>query len=359
MPRAPRRSALDKAIAEASSALHQEGIVPQRCVNEQTDEFCDDDPSVKKSRNFFFTIWDNSDETWEKLDQLDVRALAAQEEICPTTGKIHIQACCRMPSPRAFKYWHTLFHPVKLWVRRCVDLPKARGYCTKDDTRRPGGRSLVKGDEWTNEQGAPSELRSLVAELTTPGADLRTAILRYPTAFVRSHRGVYELLKYIPVDLNDDRRAVNVRVLYGPTGVGKTHRIHEWIRQAGVQYYKLTSSCAGTNGILWFPGYIDQWVLIIDDFRGDWIPWQHLLAICQDWYGDVRVASDRWVRGVWREVWITSDRHPMYWYCTFDFERMKWIDLLQPRERQQVMDRLQFLEELTGASHRQGEDPFA
>lgn len=89
---------------------------------------------------WFFTWFNYTDELIEKfLAMLQAKAVkwAFQEEVCPTTGKLHLQGCFKLRK----KARDTEFNLGKVDVqwKKAKDMVAAAKYCLKDDTRKPGG----------------------------------------------------------------------------------------------------------------------------------------------------------------------------------------------------------------------------
>ena len=106
-------------------------------------------------------------------------------------------------------------------LEKCRGDEKAnRDYCWKDGSTLKGERGEFKAEEGKG-QGHRSDLDD-AAEMILAGAPIKT-IARTPKTFVRNFRGLKALadeIKVVPV-----QRDVQVLVLWGPTGTGKTHRV--------------------------------------------------------------------------------------------------------------------------------------
>lgn len=326
----PRAVFLRNAIQRAQQAIGCEPSEPRPAELAATEAFADDPKEGSQSRDIFFTIYDYTEETMDELERVDARALAYQEEICPTTHRAHLQGCIRLKRSQRFSYLHKLLAPAKCWLRRCFDLEAAAKYANKDDSRKPNGRVVRRGDF----ADARAAAYAPAVDALQRGVRITELARLYPGPYVLHHRGLHALSHHYHVPVSLLRRSVNVCVLFGPTGVGKSHEAYQ--RLWGRSTYQLTRSACGTSGIIWFSGYTDQSGLIIDDFDG-WIPFRQLLTLLGDIPPLIRVDSAAFVHAAWTHVVITSDRHPIEWYPAAD-----------PRELSQLTRRLHFVEEASG-----------
>jgi hypothetical protein len=114
-----------------------------------------------------------------------------------------------------------------------------------------------------------------------------------------------------------------VIVLWGPTGCGKTAcamRDPHFKRGEG---YRTTVS---SNGNVWWEGYFNQKVILIDEYRCCF-PYSKLLELLDGYpvevtsrYGQMPLLA--------RTIYITTDRHPSTWY---DWDRVGAYGQLERR----------------------------
>jgi len=122
--------------------------------------------------------------------------------------------------------------------------------------------------------------------------------------FVRN----YGNLKRISVDYCEPVALEReVKVYWGPTGVGKSHRA--W-GEAGVNAYP-----KDPRSKFW-DGYRDQEHVVIDEFRGD-IDVAHVLRWFDKYPVIVEVKGSSVVFKA-RKIWITSNLDPNFWYPNLD-----------------------------------------
>ena len=99
-----------------------------------------------------------------------------------------------------------------------------------------------------------------------------------------------------------------VIVLYGDTGVGKTRSV---FRAHDIHSIYTLEKVGGHE--LWFDGYTNQEVLLIDDFYG-WVKYHCLLRLL-DGYPMKLPVKCSFVYKAWKYVYITSNKKPEDWYA--------------------------------------------
>lgn len=144
------------------------------------------------------------------------------------------------------------------------DLRASLAYVQKDDTRVPDENPLVKGKISPGPgQGHRSDLEALRARILDGDETVDQLIMEDSTAW-RHGRMVGDLVGARDrARLGADLRDVQVRVIYGDTGTGKTRAALEGLRRLG-------SVCRVTHwgGAGVFDGYDGHDGLILDEFAG-------------------------------------------------------------------------------------------
>lgn len=175
-----------------------------------------------------------------------------------------------------------------------------RDYCMKDG-------NYVEYGEW-HENGARTDLEEVHVALDE-GRSLRYISEEHFGPFVRYHKSftTYQAL-HAPREL----RFLEVQVLIGPPGSGKTRQAYE----ENPDSYWLTQSA---NGV-WFDGYDGQQCLIIDDYDG-WIPYTYLLRIL-DIYPLRCEVKGGFTCARWKKVVLTSEVEVSQWYPDRDTDSL-------------------------------------
>jgi len=208
-----------------------------------------------------------------------VKYSTGQREICPDTGRYHIQLYVEFKSPVSFGTAKEAcgLHASTHMERTRGTRVQAREYCRKDDTRDPVG------------DAGPWEYPCAFADIQAPANEFHQAVdmvvhdhsiirvaAEMPYAYVRHYRGLSALL-----DLNgpvtvDDRGSRNIWI-YGLTNIGKSHWAHAL---GGASLHTMmTPFKAG-----WSDGYQgEDFILFEDVTRDDHPEIGYLLRLADKW----------------------------------------------------------------------------
>ena len=100
-------------------------------------------------------------------------------------------------------------------------------------------------------------------------------------------------------------RAVRVHVFWGASGTGKTHTV--MMRHPNCFVMMPPSPRA------WFDGYLEQDVVLFDDFRTDWFSQSFLLKLLDKWPMRVEIKGGT-VAWTPTDIYITTDADPETWF---------------------------------------------
>lgn len=103
-------------------------------------------------------------------------------------------------------------------------------------------------------------------------------------------------------------------VLWGISGSGKTRYVFDKFGPLNV--YKLNN-----YDNLWFDGYNNQKILLIDDFYGN-IKYWLLLNLLDKYHTNIPIKGGFKVSN-WNKIFITSNEHWEYWYRNIDISALK------------------------------------
>ena len=231
------------------------------------------------SRDWCFTCFDTEKEL--SVDKDNCRYICYGVERCPTTDREHYQGfaifkrTCRIPKA---KQWIGGGDGVHCEPRRGTRI-EARNYC-----RKSGGRFF----EWGLFDGMTKE--DLFRQ---PIGYLKTA---YPEFYCRYHRGLEKLQQK-----GEKWRNVEVHILWGETGTGKTRQVME-----KDNVYKIDPPYK------WWDGYEGEETLLIDDYRKGAIDRGMLLNLLDGYRLRLETkGSHCWA--LWTEVYITTNYDPKTW----------------------------------------------
>lgn len=232
---------------------------------------------------------------------VEMAYMVYQLEAAPTTGALHWQGYVRFFSRKRMSTVKRLLE------REDAHLEKARGseeenrnYCQKE-----GGS--MKAEHGTYDatagkgQGHRSDLDAIADKLKA-GAHLNQVASEHPTDYIRYHSGIEALaLRVAPAPAMS--REVLVTVLWGPTGVGKTHRVMH-------QYPDAYQVEPGRDP---WGHYTNQEVVVFDEF--DWSKWtiQQMNRFLDKWRCllDARYHNRY---AAWTRVVILANSSPLSWW---------------------------------------------
>lgn len=211
----------------------------------------------KKDRSWCFTFWETTAEDIAKtLDPSQIEYAIFGNEICPSTGRPHVQSYIKFKSPR---YWTALRKQYP-----GTRIAKANGnaysnfkYCSKDDDFIEIGRRP--------KQGARSDLLA-VKNAVKKGTTVRQIIEDVAVNY-QSVKMAETMMKYF-----EQKRTwrPNVIWLWGETGNGKTEYAKKLCKN---------DFCMSQSNGKWWNEYDAHENVIIDDIREDWVPFKDLLSL--------------------------------------------------------------------------------
>lgn len=211
-------------------------------------------------------------------------------------------------------------HPIHPHVEVARGTEQAnKDYCTKADTRidGPAGEFGEFSPE-AGKQGKRSDLE-LAAERIIGGAAMRDVALEFPSSFIRYHGG-FKAFQLTTQPQPPIERNVEVLVLWGPTGTGKTHRIMTMYPDC---------FCVRPGRDPW-DGYCGQETIFLDEF--DYTVWNihEFKLILDKWRYRLqrRYTNDF---AAWTRVAICCNACPRSWWS--DTPRVSDLDLAAIRRR--------------------------
>lgn len=254
----------------------------------------------KQSRFFCLTAWIEPE--WDKED---MNYLIYQKELCPTTNKEHFQCYVEFYKKKTImgckKYFDNTTH---IEIRRGTQ-EQAIEYCSKEDTKID--RLQIFGIP-AGGQGSRTDLSNLI-EAMKQGAEIDDIYELYPEMCIKYNNGVHKYMNYMYKKHLKSWRPVETTVIIGKAGGGKTKYVYDNHNYNDI--FKLTESMVCGDRV-WWDGYSNEKVLLIDDFNG-WIKYKTLLnmldgypLLVQNKGGSVYVQYER--------VYITTNEKVDTWY---------------------------------------------
>lgn len=184
----------------------------------------------------------------------------------------------------------------------------ARG--TADDAiRYIGKNNTVNVVEYGTKpkQGRRTDLEEC-KNLLANGGSMLDVLNAYPSQYIRYSTGLQRAANLLRRERAKAWRNITTTVFIGETGLGKSRRVYDECAERNCQVFTLSK---GNTGV-WFDGYEQEEVLLIDDFYG-WISYGHLLNILDGHPLRIDIKSSHgWA--LYTRVYITSNKPPTKWY---------------------------------------------
>lgn len=240
-------------------------------------------------------------------------------------GTPHLQGYVSFVNQKRFSEFRKFFLDERAHIAVAKGNAKQnRAYCTKSEGRLQGPWEFGS----LPSQGKRTDLMQC-KELLDSGATLKELSEQYFSQFVRYSKAFKE---YTLLHAPQRDWEMDIQVVYGPTGTGKSRYCAEnypgafWkSKNSGVQQF--------------WDGYNSEEVIIIDEFYG-WFSWDYLLRLTDRYpfsldvkHGTVPLAA--------RTIVFTSNKHPREWYPN---SRYEWDD------RNPLKRRIKSIRELTVSS---------
>lgn len=266
-------------------------------------------PRSPRHRGWCFTIHIDEDRLWQVPTFPDTSFVVFQLEQCPTTLRVHFQGYCHLPDLTTLKN-------VKRFLNcEWAHLEPARGtpadniaYCTKTDSAVPNSQ-FQHGNPPT--PGVRNDLTRFVTEVLSTGFD--SSKPDHMSQLLLRPSGVRALLQHLPpARLATD--PLLVFVLWGPSGTGKSRYARDLSAATGQRLHVFLPP---RGGHLWFDGYDNQPIALLDEFASVAGPaplaLDYMLQLTDRYYlrAESKGTSTTFAP---RYLFITSNRHPDDWY---------------------------------------------
>jgi len=228
-------------------------------------------------RDYCFTAWTLPFPPEEEK----IRYMVVGKEICPNTNREHYQG-------------YVVFN-------RTARIPMAKKWIGAGDDAHlePRKGTRLQASEYCKKDGDFTEIGQLVAYTIEDVLKLPVNKIKeeWPLMYVRYHRGIEKLHAVQGAKW----RLVEVFVLYGKTGTGKTREVMEMD-----DVFKIDPPYT------WWDGYSGEDILLIDDFRTGDIARGMLLNLLDGYRLRLETKGGHaWA--LWSKVYITTNFNPEMW----------------------------------------------
>lgn len=256
-----------------------------------------------------------------------IRYICWGKEICPKTKKEHYQGWVQFFNKKRMGGVKKIFGCNKIHLEVCqgseYDNEK---YCKKDGKFNSFGKFISMGER--------SDLEQIKKKINDNVKMIDIANDHFGD-FLRYHKGIYEYKKLVQQKMCQGFRKVEVIVIEGKTGLGKTKKAMEEAT------FKIHAS-----KLNWWDGYDGDKIICIDEFANQ-IPITELLGIL-DGYNLRLDIKGSFTYANWEKVYITTNLSFDLWYQNAHEEHKRalkrritnWVKLKKTTERAKVTGRV-------------------
>jgi len=208
-------------------------------------------------------------------------------EICPETKKEHWQSYIELNKPMRMTALKKLYEDDTIHFEvRMGTRDQARTYCQKDGKYEEHGK-------WISGQGHRTDLEDIVDQLKK-GTKLSTVMLENPKLYCQYRNGLKDIAAKVASDNIPKFRNVEVILIAGPTGCGKTRVAMEEAT------YKIQAS-----QLQWWQDYDGDKVITIDEYDNN-LPITEMLALLDGYKLRLNVKNSH-TYAEWNKVYITTN----------------------------------------------------
>ena len=192
-----------------------------------------------RKRGWCLTIFDENE--IKKFNEIECQYRVCGIEICPATGRKHGQAFIYFKNPRLFNGVKRIF-PTAHIEPQYGSNSQASAYCKKDG-------AFIEYGELPNDNGITNTVRDL-KKLEKDDVPAK-------------YYSVWERVRSRKIKIDDDYKKMFVVYISGPSGVGKSLRAKEILREHGFDEFDKIKR----DGDFWHGASDEGGAAIYDDFR--------------------------------------------------------------------------------------------
>lgn len=264
-----------------------------------------------RSRNWCFTDHATSIDIKTKYaavyerNKHRIRYIVIGEEKGKKEQRLHYQGFVQFKDPVTMSAIKLYFMNETLHLEKCkgTELQNDK-YCKKDGAFVTFGK--IKS---TRRQGQRTDLEEVKHKMDQ-GATIQTVAREHFALYVKFHAGFSKYHAMVTQDRTRAFRKVDVMLIQGPTGTGKT-------RQA-VTMYPNAYMIHGMD-MKWWNGYNGETELIIDEYNND-VPITTLLSLLDGYQKRLDVKGSHTYAN-WNKVIITTNLHKLHKQASPEHQR--------------------------------------
>lgn len=240
-----------------------------------------------KQRNWCFTDFEMLD--WEAIYEENkdfLRYIGFGKETCPKTQRVHYQGWMQFKTQKRMTAIKKVARSKKLHLEPCYGSVEANEkYCRKDNNFKSFGTFKCQGQRTDVE---------MMVKLIGEGKSTEEIASHNPSLYIQYHNGIGKYKQLIDKKLRSNFRKIEVIVLSGETGTGKTRKAMEHAK------YKI-QGCA----LKWWDDYDGEECILIDEYSND-IKVTELLSILDGYQLRLPIKGG-FTYANWTKVYITTN----------------------------------------------------
>lgn len=251
-----------------------------------------------KTRGFVVTNWNLNTSEWYEKNKTQVQFVAFGDEVCPHSQKKHHQVFLYFFNPKSDSKKNLGKLGGDFGDTHCYVRPMGgsfcqnEAYCSKEGTYSKLGKEPAQGA-----RGDIVETKDMILDGSMSVDDVCVTNPEFYHKYGRTLRDV----EAIALRRRFRTWMTTCEWLFGPTGVGKSHR--------AFKDYNPTTHYVKNLDDQWWDGYTGQETVIINEFRGQ-VTFSELLDLLDKWPKTVKQRCKEPVPFLAKHVIITSSKHP-------------------------------------------------
>lgn len=210
------------------------------------------------------------------------------KEVCPTTGKVHWQSYVELHNSQRPSYLKKAYedNTIHTEIKRGTRV-QARDYCKKDNNYTEHGR-------WIGGQGHRTDLEVISEQLLSGDSTLEDVMHESPSTYCQYRNGLRDLAAVGTKNKTKKFRNLEVILLTGPTGCGKTRTAMQEAE------YRIQ----GTQ-LAWWQDYNGEKTICIDEYNND-VGITEMLNLLDGYQLRLNVKGSHTYAN-WNKVYITTN----------------------------------------------------
>lgn len=215
-----------------------------------------------------------------------IRYICWGKETCPKTSKVHFQGWVQFEKQERMTSVKKLFKNKKIHLEPCLGTEaQNEKYCQKENEYETRGEFKTFGQR--------TDLKEIAVKIQK-GMTLYELAINHPDAYIRYGRRLKDYKQIIDKERLKEFRHVEVCLLWGETGLGKTRLAMEEAQ------YKIQGS-----QLKWWDGYDGEDIILIDEYNND-VSITEMLCILDGYQFRLPIKGS-FTYAAWTKVYITTN----------------------------------------------------